>query len=120
MKNKTSFQLIRAVLFLTISSASFAETSLSDYQKKELIVFGMQAMGIDKGIPDVKKVLSTSEVYEIVATGINLNGFLCAELLDIRPLKMQSKYEASCIAYRGGSSRKTYIINSLEGVAFEP
>lgn len=93
---------------------------LSDTQKKELTLFGMKAMGLNVGIGHVKKVLSVPEVNEMVATGLNLNGHLCAELIAVRPLKVKSTYEATCIAYRGGSSKKFYIIDALKGVAFVP
>ena len=93
---------------------------LSDTQKKELTLFGMKAMGLNVGIGQVKKVLSVLEVNKMVATGLNLNGHLCAELIEIRPLKVKSTYEATCIAYRGGSSKKSYIIDALKGVAFVP
>ena len=94
--------------------------SLSDTQKKELTLFGMKAMGLNVGIEQVKKVLPTPEVNKMVATGLNSNGHLCAELISILPLKVTSTYEATCIAYRGGSSKKSYIIDALKGVAFVP
>jgi len=101
-------------------SSSAQSVSPSDIQKKELTLFGMKAMGLNVDISGVKKVLSTSEVNQMVATGLNLNGHLCAELVAIRPLKVRSTYEATCIAYRGGSAQKSYIIDALKGVAFVP
>jgi hypothetical protein len=80
----------------------------------------MKAMGFNVGMDKVKNVLSTPEVHEMVATGLNLNGHLCAELVEIRPLKVQSTYEATCIAYRGGTAKKQYVIDALKGVAFVP
>ena len=103
-----------------VSSGPVQSASLSDTQKKELTVFGMKAMGINVSISQVKKVLSTPDVYEMVATGLNLNGHLCAELVSISSLKVKSTYEATCIAYRGGSSQKSYIVDALKGVAFIP
>ena len=94
--------------------------SLSDMQKKELTLFGMKAMGLNVGIGQVKKVLSVSEVNKMVATGLNLNSHLCAELIAVRLLKVKSTYEATCIAYRGGSAKKSYIIDALKGIAFVP
>lgn len=80
----------------------------------------MKAMGLNVGLGQVKKVLSTSEVNKMVATGLNLNGHLCAELISILPLKVKSTYEVACIAYRGGSSKKSYIIDSLKEFCFLP
>ncbi len=102
-----------------VSSLAQAGT-LSNTEKKELTLFGMKAMGLNVGIESIKKVLSIPEVNKMVATGLNLNGHLCAELVAVRPLKVKSTYEATCIAYRGGSSKKAYIIDALKGVAFVP
>ena len=108
------------VLGICLMSGLAQAASLSDTQKKELTLFGMKAMGLNVGIGHVKKVLPDPEVNEMVATGLNLNGHLCAELITVRPLKVESTYEATCIAYRGGSSKKSYIIDALKGVAFVP
>ncbi|WP_289022485.1 hypothetical protein [Desulfobacter postgatei] len=118
-KNLTGHYCIFLVVLLLLATSSQAET-LSNVQKKELTLFGMKAMGLNVGMAQVKKVLSTPEVYEMVATGLNLNGHLCAELVDVSPLKVQSTYEATCIAYRGGTAKKQYVINALKGVAFAP
>ena len=59
------------------------------------------------------------EQDKLVATGLNLNGHLCAELVDVHPLKVKSKYDATCVTYRGGAARKSYVIDALNGVAFE-
>ena len=94
--------------------------SISDYQKKELTVFSMKAIGVNASIGMVKNVMSDSEVNHMVAAGINANGYLCADVVDIIPLKMKSKYEIECIAYRSGRVKKSYIIDSIQGVAFAP
>lgn len=107
------------VLSLLFSSVVYAN-SLTDIQKKELTLFGMKAMGMNVDIANIKKVLSVDEVNEMVATGLNFNGHLCAKLTAIKPLRVKSTYEATCIAYEGGSSKKHYIIDALKGVAFVP
>ncbi|WP_142995678.1 hypothetical protein [Zobellella denitrificans] len=111
---------VNLFLGLLISSTSLHAETLSNLQKKELTIFGMKAMGLNVGIGQVKKILSTPEIHEMVAAGLNLNGHLCAELVEIRPLKIQSTYEVRCIAYRGGSAKKQYVIDALKGVAFVP
>jgi len=100
--------------------AVVSAAELTTQQKKELIVFGMRAMGLKVGIGHVKKILSRPEIETMVATGLNLNSHLCAEITDIRPLKVKATYEVTCIAYRGGSAKKAYIVDSLKGVAFVP
>ncbi len=105
--------------FYFISNSVLA-ASLSDTQKKELIVFGIKAMGTNANISDVRKVVSTPDIYKMVSVGLLLNGHLCAKLLEIRPLMVKSTYEATCIAYRNGTAKKTYIIDSLKGIAFIP
>jgi hypothetical protein len=61
---------------------------------------------------------SSSDAREAAATFINLNGFLCAEVTSVRALQLKDTYEITCIEYRGGSSKKTYIINTTDGTAF--
>jgi hypothetical protein len=89
-------------------------------QKKELTVFGMKAMGLSVGVADVKNVLSIQEIEQMVATGLNLNSLLCAQITAIRALQVKSTYEVTCIAYRGGTAQKSYVVDSLKGVAFVP
>lgn len=97
----------------------YAKSTLTTQHKKDLTVFGLRSMGMNAGLGDVKKVLSEAEVKELVLAGINLNGHLCAEILDIRPLEIAGAYEVSCIAYRGGSAKKAYLLEALEGIASE-
>lgn len=80
----------------------------------------MKSMGIEAGIEQVKKVLSTPEINEMVTTGLNMNGQLCANLIVVKPLKVKSTYEATCVAYRGGSAKKSYVIDALNGTSFIP
>lgn len=111
------FKLYLIAFFVTIYPFTVLAGELSTQQKKELTVFGMKATGLNVGIVDVKKVLSTSEIEQIVAAGLNSNGLLCAQITDIRPLKVKSAYEVTCIAYRGGTATKTYIVDALNGTA---
>ena len=55
----------------------------------------------------------------MIATGLNGNGLLCASIREIRALRLPGKYEVTCVAYRGGSGTKTYVIDALNGVAFQ-
>ncbi|MBA2492278.1 MAG: hypothetical protein H0V34_11465 [Gammaproteobacteria bacterium] len=117
---KKLFTAVIAAGFLTGSMhLAHAELALTTQHKKELTVFGLRSMGMNAGLGDVKKVLSEAEVKELVSTGINLNGHLCAEISDIRPLEVAGAYEVSCIAYRGGSAEKAYLLEALEGIASE-
>jgi len=114
-------KILKIFILVFLLVPSFAQAgSLSNVQKKELTVFGMKSMGLNVGIDSIKKILSIQEINEMVATGLNLNGLICAELTTINPLKIKSTYEVTCIAYRGGSSKKSYIIEALKGVAFVP
>lgn len=100
------------------SRLSFA-SDLNVEQRTELTVFGLRAMGMNAGIRDVKAVPTNSEVEKLVSAGINLNRHLCAQITDIRPLKVRGAYEVTCIAYRGGSAKKAYLLESLKGIASE-
>lgn len=114
------FQRYLTILFVCLFAAAASADELSNQQKTELMVFGMKAMGLNVGMADVKKVLSIPEIEHMVATGLNLNGFLCAKVVNIHQLKIDSTYECRCIAYRNGTAEKTYIIDALKGTAFEP
>ena len=63
---------------------------------------------------------SKEELKEMTALILNLNGLLCAEVIDIRPLKMKDIYEVECIEYRGGKGRKIYIMDAAKGTAWIP
>ncbi len=109
------------LVVLVFPIASFAAgKNLSTLQKKELTFFGLKAFGLASDISAVKKNLPLPDIEKLVATGINLNGHLCARIVEIRPLKVKSTYEIACIAYRGGKAQKLYIIDALKGVAFTP
>ena len=89
-------------------------------QEKELTVFGIKGgLNMDVSVDEIKNRLPKADLEELIATGINGNSFLCATVLEVRPLTLKSKYEVTCIAYRGGSGRKTYVIDALNGIAFE-
>jgi hypothetical protein len=55
---------------------------------------------------------SKEELKETTATILNLNGLLCAKVVEIRPLEMANQYEVTCIEYRGGSGTVRYILNA--------
>lgn len=56
---------------------------------------------------------------EIIATLINLNGLLCAQVQSVNKLQIPDEYEVICTTYRGGTSTSTYIVNKTTGKAFE-
>ncbi|NMD09140.1 MAG: hypothetical protein GYA66_14305 [Phyllobacteriaceae bacterium] len=58
-------------------------------------------------------------VGETIATVLNLNGLLCASVLEVRPLSLENQYEVTCIEYGGGSGQVRYIFNALSGQAFK-
>lgn len=108
--------LTAAVLGLSHASEP---PSLTEDQRRELTLFGIKAMGVNAGPGDVKSTLSDAELAEVISAGLNLNGHLCAALVTIRPLELEHVYEAVCVAYRGGTAEKSYVIRALEGIAFE-
>ena len=118
MKKSALQVCITYVLFALLNLPALAG-NLSVENKKELTVFGLRSLGMQSGIGDVKKVLSKAEIEELVSTGINLNGFLCAKITDISALKVKGAYEVTCVANRGGTAKKTYLLESLKGIASE-
>jgi hypothetical protein len=67
--------------------------------------------------PDFSKA-SPEQLKQLVATFINLNGLLCAEVKDLKPLELKNQWEVTCIEYRGGSGTVRYIFNAETGTAF--
>ncbi|MDD2725325.1 MAG: hypothetical protein PHH59_15065 [Methylovulum sp.] len=115
MKNKKL--LVLCVSFF-ITSEVFA-TDLSAQQGKELTVFFGRAMGAQVEVSDIKDVPDQAGIKEMVKGGLNLNSLLCAEIVRILPLELLGKYEVTCVAYGGGSAQKIYIVDALNGRAFE-
>lgn len=105
---------------VSINQAVAATAALSEKHQKELIVFMMRAMGTNLGVNDVKNKVSSEELETMVATGLNMNGHLCATITDIRPLRPEGAYEVTCVAYRDGSAQKSYTVDALRGTASEP
>ena len=64
----------------------------------------------------------TGEQKELVATTLNLNGKLCAEVVSVNVMNHLGEngvIEATCIKYRKGSGRATYMIDMKTGRAWE-
>ncbi len=62
------------------------------------------------------KDLSKAELKEAMAAIINLQGHLCAKVIDIASLKLRGTYEVSCIEYRGGNGKVDYIVKLNDGI----
>ena len=58
---------------------------------------------------------------ETAATILNMNGLLCAQVVNIRPLAAgNDTWEITCIEYRGRSGEKTYHMDALKARAWTP
>ncbi len=55
--------------------------------------------------------LTKEELRQMTAFMINMKGYLCAEIIELRPLRLENTYEVDCIEYRGGKGVKTYIFS---------
>lgn len=95
------------------------EAELSQQNYKELNLFSLRSMGMDAVISDIKETQTGGNAEQMIQTGINLNGHLCAKVIKIKPLKINGGYEVTCIAMRGGNAEKTYMLDALKGVASE-
>lgn len=62
-----------------------------------------------------KATVSRKEADQLLATLINLNGMLCAEVVSVTPLRTRDRYEVECIEYRGGQHRATYVVDVGRG-----
>jgi hypothetical protein len=62
-----------------------------------------------------------AEYGETIATGLNLNGLLCARVVDVKPLRVSGDvFEVTCIEYRGGTGKVRYIYDTGRNVAWKP
>lgn len=59
------------------------------------------------------------EAEEVAALMLNLNGLLCAEVVDLRMLEQRNVYEVQCVKYRGGRAQATYVLDMNSGNAWE-
>ena len=59
------------------------------------------------------------QAEEIAAFMLNVNGLLCAEVVELNALEQKKVYEVQCIKYRGGSATATYLLDMNTGVAWE-
>lgn len=62
-----------------------------------------------------KATVPRKEAEQLLATLINLNGMLCAEVISVTPLRTRDRYEVECIEYRGGRHRATYVVDVSRG-----
>ncbi|MBB1390942.1 hypothetical protein H5185_16205 [Shewanella sp. SG44-6] len=92
--------------------------SLSENNLRELTYFSLLSVGVKNDINAIR-VLSQPEVFKMVQVGLLKNDLLCAKLESVVEIDMKSQYEATCVTFRGGSKKSSYIIDSLNGVAFE-
>ena len=119
---RTQTVRFRSLLFFVLAAlATLAVASpaakLTESQKKEVAAFAMRAMGHAVSASQLKKTPSNKEATDLAATGLNLNSHLCAQVTEIRPLKVRGGYEVTCIANRGGSAKKSYVIDANTGKA---
>ncbi|MBN4060473.1 hypothetical protein JYT78_00230, partial [bacterium AH-315-I20] len=43
----------------------------------------------------------SKKLKEQIALVINVRGYLCAEVIEVRPLRLADTYEVTCIEFRG-------------------
>ncbi len=64
-------------------------------------------------------VAHADQAEDIAAFLLNMNGLLCAEVVDLRALEQKNVYEVQCVKYRGGSAEATYMLDMNTGAAWE-
>jgi len=109
--------LVFLVCFIAVNSCG--EEELTTIQQKELTLFGMRAMGADVAIDDIKEIPTESGIKTLVATGLNLNGYLCAYLDSISPQKTAGIYHIRCSKNISATEWGHYVINVIDGTAYE-
>lgn len=115
---------IKNELFLTADVVKILCARGAKYEKKSV-------QEIEKSEAEQKRIaeivqsnvsnFSDSDLKKMTKLILNTNGLLCADVIDIRPLKVRDNvYEVECIEYRGGQNRKTYIMDAAKGTAWNP
>lgn len=114
-------RLIARALLSAVALPAVADPAahLSSSHRVELTLFGMKAMGLPVSAKDLKNIPSPKDTEKMAATGLNLNGHLCASIVSIRPLRVPGGFEVTCVAYRGGNARKSYVVDARAGKADE-
>lgn len=100
---------------------TYKEQLVLDYRKTDdykQAIENKKLKKSDKSSPTANTNISVAN-SEAIATGINLNGLLCAEVVSVNKLTLPNKAEVTCITYRGGSSTSTYIVDVSTGRAYE-
>jgi hypothetical protein len=69
--------------------------------------------------PTIGRAEVDRETGELIATMLNLNGLLCASVVDFRKLEIANQVEVTSIEYRGGSGTVRYILDLSTGKAFK-
>lgn len=89
-------------------------TSTSENQKSE------QHLQVQKE-DAVPNQIDGEKAKVLAASMANMNGHLCAEVVEIRPLKVRPEiHEIVCIEYRGGTGRKMYLLDTKKGTVWIP
>jgi hypothetical protein len=59
-----------------------------------------------------------ADAQNAVATLINLNGQLCAQVVNVQPLQVRDQvFEVTCTEYRGGTGKVRYLVDGSTGTA---
>ena len=83
--------------------------------KKLVIAFLTMVMFV----PASAKATERKDADELMATLLNLQGYLCARVISVVPLDLPKHYEVRCIEYRGGNGTVDYIVNLGTGEAIK-
>jgi hypothetical protein len=68
--------------------------------------------------PAIRDNPDATQQADVVKALINLNGHLCATILDVRPRQSRDgAFEVTCIEYRGGSGQVRYLVDGQSGTA---
>lgn len=116
-KNRADIRTRRFLIFLAIGIGALFLASLVSNQKKTEQSTRLPAAN---QTPAQADDLSRQHVKKVTAFILNVNGLLCAQVVDIRPLEVEENvYEVECVEYRGGNGRKTYILDADARTAWE-
>lgn len=107
--------LVLGSMMLTACGSGSSE---ADREQAEFEARAAQIEAKARSLEGAPASAAKSALDEQIAGVLNLNGLLCARVVNVSPLQVRpNTYEVTCIEYRGGSGTVHYILDAGNGTA---
>lgn len=109
---------LAAILLFTMCSSSDDQSNNAENTEKVDTAPQPVASGSNEYRATETPTPQLSEAENSVAALINLNGHLCAKIVNVTQLKMRENvFEVTCIEYRGGTGTVRYLVDGNNSIA---